>query len=69
MKILLQHLRDTSARYGGIPHYLKAASDLDVALSAFFKEQSIETLQALNGAVACCERYRQESVRDRNQIG
>lgn len=47
-------LRDTSERYGGIKHYLEAAGALDRAISAFFKQQDLESMQALNGAVTRC---------------
>lgn len=57
---LSQSLRDTSDRFGGIGHYLKAAGDLDRACSAFFKDQDIESLAVLNGAVAAAERCRKE---------
>lgn len=49
-------LRDNSARYGGIGEYLKAADALDRACSEFFKEQSLESLQVLNGAAASAHR-------------
>lgn len=51
-------LRDTSDRYGGIPDYLAAADALDRACSDFFKAQDLESLNALNGAVARCQRLR-----------
>lgn len=57
---LAQHLRDTSDRFGGIAHYLKAAGDLDRACSDFLKEQDLESLAVLNGAVARADRYRKE---------
>jgi len=59
---LCQTLRDTSARYGGIEHYLAAAGDLDRAISAFFKAQDTDTLRALNGAVARCHKFRKHLV-------
>jgi hypothetical protein len=45
-----QHLRTTFERYGGGKHFLEAASDLDKALSAFFTEQTVDSLRDLNGA-------------------
>lgn len=57
---LAQHLRDTSERFGGIGHYLEAAGALDRAASAFFREQDLASLQALNGAVARAEKLRKE---------
>lgn len=53
-------LRDASDRYGGIKHYLAAAGALDKALSAFFTEQTVDSLRDLNGAMANAERYRKE---------
>ena len=55
---IAQHLRDTSSRYGGIKDHLQAAGELDRATSEFFKRQDTESLAALNGAVARCERLR-----------
>ena len=57
---LSRHLRDTSDRFGGIGHYLKAAGDLDRACSEFFKAQDLETLARLTGAVARANRYEKE---------
>lgn len=51
-------LRDQSARYGGIKHYLVAADALDKACSRFFKEQDLDALRELNGCAALAERYR-----------
>lgn len=59
---LAQHLRDTSDRFGGIGHYLEAAGALDRAASAFFREQDVASLQALNGAVARAEKLRKETA-------
>lgn len=57
-----KELRETSSRYGGIKHYLTAAGDLDRAISAFFKVQDLESMRALNGAVAHAERLRRETA-------
>ena len=53
-------LRDTSDRYDGIPEYLYAAGELDRAASAFFVNQDIESLAALNSAVARVTRLQGE---------
>jgi len=55
---LAQSLRDTSDRFGGIGHFLEAAGALDRAASSFLRNQDIESLRELNGAVAKAERYR-----------
>lgn len=55
---LAQSLRDTSDRFGGIGHFLDAAGALDRAASSFLRNQDIESLRELNGAVAKAERYR-----------
>ena len=57
---IAQALRDTSERFGGIRHYLEAAGQLDRACSDFFKDQDLESLRVLNGAVANAERFRKE---------
>jgi len=62
LNALGQTLRDVSARYGGIENYLAAAGDLDRAISAFFKEQDLDTLRELNGAVARCYKFRKHLV-------
>ena len=54
-------LRDRSDRFGGIPHYLEAAGAIDRAASAFLRNQDLDSLKALNGAVARAERYRKEA--------
>lgn len=45
-------LREVSERYGGIPDYLSAAGEIDRTASEFFKNQDMDSLRALNGAVA-----------------
>lgn len=55
---LAQSLRDTSDRFGGIGHFLEAAGALDRAASSFLRNQDLESLRELNGAVARAERYR-----------
>lgn len=55
---LAQSLRDTSDRFGGIGHFLEAAGVLDRAASSFLRNQDLESLRELNGAVARAERYR-----------
>lgn len=55
---LAQSLRDTSDRFGGIGHFLEAAGALDRAASSFLRNQDLESLHELNGAVARAERYR-----------
>lgn len=57
---LATSLRDTSDRFGGIKHYLAAAGQLDRACSRFFLDQDLESLVALNGAVARAESCRRE---------
>lgn len=57
---LAQGLRDTSERFGGIKHYLEAAGQIDRAASAFSRNQDLESLVALNGAVARANRYKME---------
>lgn len=53
-------LRDASDRYGGIKRYLSAAGELDRTICAFFKEQTVDSLRDLNGALAAAERCRKE---------
>ena len=55
-----RELRDQSARYGGIKHYLAAADALDKACSKFFTDQDLDALRQLNAAVSLAERYRKE---------
>jgi hypothetical protein len=59
---LAQALRDTSDRFGGIGHFLEAAGALDRAASSFLRNQDLESLRELNGAVALAERYRKGTV-------
>lgn len=53
---LATELRMTSDRYDGIPDYLNAAGQLDLAASLFFLKQDVESLRGLNAAVARAER-------------
>lgn len=55
---LAQSLRDTSDRFGGIGHFLEAAGAVERAASRFLRNQDLESLRELNGAVARAERYR-----------
>lgn len=55
---LAQSLRDTSDRFGGIGRFLEAAGALDRAASSFLRNQDLESLRELNGAVARAERCR-----------
>lgn len=55
---LANYLRKRSGAYGGIPHYLTAAGDIEKAVLAFVREQTFDNLTALNGAVARANRFK-----------
>ncbi len=59
---LTQSLRDTSARFGGIKDFLATADAVDRALSEFFKEQTLDAMRDLNGALARAEKLRKGVV-------
>lgn len=59
---LAQSLRDTSERFGGIPDHLATAGEIDRAWHAFLGEHTLDSLQALNGALARGERLRKFAV-------
>lgn len=61
-------LRMTSDRYDGIPDYLHAAGQLDLAASKFFLKQDTESLRDLTAAVARAERLRKGTVVARTGI-
>lgn len=66
---ICKDLRETSAKFGGIKHYLAAADELDRAIAAHFKEQDTETLARLNGAYASADRFWMQSKRGGSKEG